>query len=570
MAEKITRDALRQCVQALDGISDDERSALLELINTKKYGLVWENSPEEVEENLRRNLPVLEEVKERHIKGSTPDSPNHIIIEGDNLEALNVLSYTHEGKIDVIYIDPPYNTGKKDDFIYNDDYISADNEFRHSKWLSFMNKRLRLARKLLSEKGVIFLSIDNNEFANLKLLCDEILLEKNFVASFCVIRAEGGGLAKQVIIGHDYCLVYAKNISSFVPLGKSKDIRGKVIEKDGVKYWIQEDWLRKEFGKYGNCHYEELLTYKTAEQKKEIDDGLKSGKYVLIPKSNGMNIIGKLRKIDEDSSKFYSVIKHLNKDGVNELKDLSIQFDYPKPLSLIKELVSGATIFNKKTIILDFFAGSGTTLHAVMQLNKEDGGKRQCILVTNNENNICEEVTYERNKRIINGYTTPKGVQVEGLKDNSLRYYRTRLMPRQQTTKNMRALMAAAADLLCIKEDLYDELPMEGLDIKNRQRHVRLFGNDKHQIMIIYNEEAIGRIVQWLATGNAPAPQYKTKVYTFSYSDYAYDDDFDEVANRVQLCALPSAIYEAYRRVLPKEDRYYDNLPINEEEEEQA
>lgn len=279
------------------------------------------------------------------------------MLEGDNLHSLKLLEKTHKGKIDVIYIDPPYNTGKE--FVYNDDLIVTSDSYRHSKWLSFMYSRLKIARELLDAKGVIFLSIDDNEFSQLKMLCDEIFDENNNIANFCVIRAEGGGMAKQVIKGHDYCLVYAKDIFSFSPLAKEKDIRGEIVEKDKIKYWIQEDWLRKEFGKYGNCHYEEVLQYKGEKVKKEIDDGLQNGEYVLIPKSNGMNIVGKLRRFDQDSSKFYSILKHLNKNGINELKELKVEFDYPKPSSLIKELVSGATFFldRKEATVLDFFAG---------------------------------------------------------------------------------------------------------------------------------------------------------------------------------------------------------------------
>ena len=154
-------------------------------------------------------------------------------------------------------------------------------------------------------------------------------------------------------------IVLFMRIFLFSPLAKEKDIRGKIVERDKIKYWIQEDWLRKKFGKYGNCHYEEVLQYKGEKVKKEIDNGLQNGEYVLIPKSNGMNIVGKLRRLDQDSSKFYSVLKHLNKNGVNELKELKVEFDYPKPSSLIKELVSGATFFldRKESIVLDFFAG---------------------------------------------------------------------------------------------------------------------------------------------------------------------------------------------------------------------
>lgn len=548
MSSTINKSELITKLQTIEGLTNEERSNLIGLLRQhKKYGLVWEDKPEDVEERLRESLPVLREVKDKAILSEAPDAPNHILIEGDNLEALTALSYTHEGKIDVIYIDPPYNTGKE--FVYNDNLVDGDDDYRHSKWLSFLNKRLVIAKKLLSENGVIFISIDDNEYANLKLLCDTIFLEKNLVACFCVIRAEGGGLAKQVIKGHDYCLTYAKDISVFRPLGRPKDIRGKIVEREGVQYWIQEDWLRKEFGKYGNCHYEELLLYKTEEQKKEIDEGLDAGKYVLIPKSNGMNIIGKLRRVDEDSSKFYSILKHLNKNGVNELKEMSIPFDYPKPLSLIKELVSGATIFRRSSTILDFFAGSGTTLHATMQLNAEDGGHRQCILVTNNENNICEEVTYERNKRVINGYTTPKGVEVAGLKANTLRYYKTDYISRDRTQKNMRDLVATATDLLCIKENLYEEQKTFGR-FKLKPHLARYFNDGRKHMLIVYREELIDEIAA--ETKTMDFGKMRLKIYVFSPGRYPFTDNFREVEDKVELVALPAAIYDAYQKVLPK------------------
>lgn len=192
-------------------------------------------------------------------------------------------------------------------------------------------------------------------------------------------------MAKQVIKGHDYLFVYAKDITQFSPLGKPKDIRGKIVEKDGEKYWIQEDWLRKEFGKYGNCHYEEILECKGQSKLDEINLGLKKGEYILIPKPNGMNIVGKLRNIKADSSKFYSILKHLSANGIKDLQalDLDKYFSYPKPVSLVQELVAGITIFSSKDedIILDFFSGSATTAQAVMQQNYEDGGNRRFIMV---------------------------------------------------------------------------------------------------------------------------------------------------------------------------------------------
>ena len=154
---------------------------------------------------------------------------------------------------------------------------------------------------------------------------------------------------------------------------------------DEEEYWIEEDWLRKEFGKYGTCHYEEIVELKGEEKKLEIDEGIKNGLYVLVKKNNGMHIVGRYRLIKEDGSKFYSVQKHLNKKGVHDLEELQLSsyFDYPKPSSLIFDLVKGATFSSVQSgdIILDFFAGSATTAHAVMKLNAEDGGNRQYIMV---------------------------------------------------------------------------------------------------------------------------------------------------------------------------------------------
>lgn len=335
------------------------------------------------------------------------DETSNIYIEGDNLEVLKLLQESYLGKVKMIYIDPPYNTGN--DFVYRDSFsetleeydassgvyddsgnklfknTSANGRF-HSDWCSMMYARLLLSRNLLKDDGAIFISIDDNEQTNIKNLCNEIFGEENKVAEFVVIRAEGGGMAKQVIKGHDYLYVYAKNISKFIPLGKPKDVRGKIVERDGETYWIQEDWLRKEFGKYGNCHYEEVLECKGQAKLDEINAGLANGEYMLIPKSNGMNIVGKLRNLKEDSSKFYSIVKHLSANGIVDLKalDLDKYFSYPKPVSLIKEMVSGMTLFTGKQeeIIMDFFSGSATTAQAVMQLNAEDkSGNRKFIMI---------------------------------------------------------------------------------------------------------------------------------------------------------------------------------------------
>lgn len=196
MKEEFKAELIRK-LQTLNGITDDERAALLGLLRTgKSYGLVWEDKPEDIEETLREQLPVLREVKDKAIiaaenrevlGGGKPLIPNHLIIEGDNLVSLSALAYTHAGKIDVIYIDPPYNTGNKDrdgGFFYNDEFIDKDNDYRHSKWLSFMNRRLVIARKLLKENGLLFISIGDDEISQLLPLCKSLFKEKNYIETY--------------------------------------------------------------------------------------------------------------------------------------------------------------------------------------------------------------------------------------------------------------------------------------------------------------------------------------------------------------------------------------------------
>jgi adenine-specific DNA-methyltransferase len=366
------------------------------------FGLTW---PGKREARRLAAMPSKGTLVPRSGEGVNEETTRNIFIEGENLEVLKLLQKSYAGRIKMIYIDPPYNTGN--DFIYNDNYtepletyllrtkqldeigIELTTNTRstgrfHSQWLNMMYPRLLLARQLLREDGVIFVSIDDNEMHNLRQIMEEIFGPENYVSDLAVIRAEGGGLAKQVVRGHDLVFIYSKNIELFEPLKRPKDIRGKIIKNDGVEYWIEEDWLRKEFGRYGTCPYDEIEKYHGLEKKKEIDNGLQEGRYVLIKKTNH-NIVGRLRRVDEDGSKFYSVIKHLNAWGVKDLKELGISefFQFPKPVSLLKQLILGATFFSRdqSDIVLDYFAGSCTTAHALLQQNQEDSGNRQFIMI---------------------------------------------------------------------------------------------------------------------------------------------------------------------------------------------
>ena len=573
LAKKITQ---------LEGLTNEEKASLVELLRSqKKYGLVWEDKPEEIETRLVDELPVLTEVPERAIVSESPDAPNHILIEGDNLEALTALAYTHEGKIDVIYIDPPYNTGNKD-FVYNDSYVDREDGYRHSKWLSFMNKRLQIAKSLLSSGGVIFISIDDNEQAQLQLLCDEIFGSDNFITNIIWQSTAGSNTGNEIVTTTEYVLVYTSNRSRAhfdgqPPSADTFKLSDEYVKERG-RYTLDKLDRRRVGG-----HYSEALNFPI-----EMPDGtlrypgggqqVNEGWNYLWSKTkvkwgldNNFIVFKKNKEKWAVYCKRYQNVDNNNKpvdrttpyrnlitsdlfntaQGTAELANIfNIRpFAFPKPSGLVKFLLSTTVTTLHNATILDFFAGSGTTLHATMQLNAEDGGHRKCILVTNNENNICEEVTYERNKRVIQGYTTPKGEEVEGLHDNNLRYYRTTFLSRDKSVKNMRQLVRLATDMLCIKNDVYTEAPFCGKNIN--PNIARYFDNGQgNRMLVIYEERAIQLLVQLMAQTEDDG--IKTMVYVFSPGADPYTDDFEDVAERVKLCALPSAIYEAYKRVLPK------------------
>lgn len=618
------KDKLRQRIRRIAGLTDDERSALISLLNeSKTYGLVWEEKPEDVEEQLREKLPVLREVSDRAIITDNHETPNHILIEGDNLVSLSALAYTHAGKIDVIYIDPPYNTGNKD-FIYNDSFVDSEDSYRHSKWLSFMSKRLKIAKKLLSNHGVIFISIDDNEQANLKLLCDEIFGERNFIAKFDWRKKTGANDAKDIAIVTESILCYSKNRL----LSLDRSIWGKDVDSRNNDRFKFEDEYYQSRGRYyldtldrGGLQYSDsmnfgitmpdgkiLFPHSRSEfvrdgwiwkwSKDKVKWGLENGFLVFVKSKKNKHTQYTIKykvyenvdndgKVKQRVGRAYSnlIVDYINQLGNKDMTDIFdglCPFSNPKPMLLIRFLLNTINLHN--ALILDFFAGSGTTLHAVMQLNSEDGGKRRCILCTNNENGICENVTYERNRRVIQGYTKPNGEEVAGLADNNLRYYRTEFVDRRRTPQNMRRLMLLSSDMLCIKENLYTEhdnflgLPT----LKNGFRYftscnpgctrtsdaqalaspslARDVADDSNQMLIVYNEESIYQLIDALETAEIAKP---IVVYIFCPGTDAWEAEFEDVADKVRLTALPQAIYNAYMRVLPKPK---DHFIVSEEE----
>ena len=593
------RNKLRNRIRTLEGLTDDERSQLLGLLNeSKTYGLVWEDKPEKVEEQLRQQLPILREVREKAITppnsliySELHDAPNHIIIEGDNLVSLTTLAYTHAGKIDVIYIDPPYNTGNRD-FVYNDDYVDRDDAYRHSKWLSFMAKRLKIAKKLLSDRGVIFISIDDNEQANLKLLCDEIFKPYNCLAVL-IWDLGTGTSAGHFTRAHEYVLVYCVDRNAIPNFSggegviddralKKKSIKNHEFEyqfKAGTKFEADDDFELT--GEWGGSEKVKLVSGRfICKDRKLIEDVVLSACWTQknqmdsffsgkeTTDSKGQAVIefyfrsnGKLycRK-QRDKINPPTILRGIatTKQGSSILKEVFGKelFSFPKPVQLITFLIG---LRPSDSTVLDFFAGSGTTLHAVMQLNAEDGGKRQCILCTNNENGICENVTYERNKRVIQGYTKPNGEKVEGLHGNNLRYYRTEFISRSRSLRNMQKLVNLSTDMLCIKENLYTEQHTFGT-VKTHPQIFRYFTDGDRQMLIIYREEYIEEIVGIIATVEVKSP---IKVYVFSPSEDPASDLFEPVADKVEPTALPAAIYNTYKRILPRQRDKVIAVPEN-------
>lgn len=396
--------------QLLTYISDIEKD-----IKGKKYGLVFEEHREGIDEVLENNLPVLTEDTDLFIDNG---GQMNFLIEGDNLASLKLLEKTHKGKIDLIYIDPPYNTGNKD-FVYDDSFVDSNDTFRHSKWLSFMEKRLQIARNLLSEKGVIFISIDDNEQAQVKLLCDSIFGADNFIAQIIWERAYAPvNLKKHFSESHDYVICFAKNIQKAICNGLPRsseandrysnpdnDIRGAWKAADStvgpaVQEKIYEITLpsgRKVLPSSGRCW---LYT------KERFAEMVNDNRIWFGPNGDSTPAVKKfLSEVKQGVTPMtiwkYTEVGH-SQDATKELKNIfdgESKFTYPKSIRLLQRIV--CLYGDKSSTILDFFAGSGTTGHAVMKLNVEDGGSRKFILCTNNENNICRDVTYERIKRVI-------------------------------------------------------------------------------------------------------------------------------------------------------------------------
>jgi len=686
------KQSLLAKLKTSEAFTPDERAYLVEILNTnKKYGLVWEDKPEDAEELLRTHLPVLSEVVERRITAPPQPSqetspqpspkgreraldekaaslqlsksgtngtqtivfeddtnsdntqfenlqkgnlqtenlqngklqtenlqteqsplqptlpplwggsgrgqiPNHILIEGDNLHALTALTFTHEGKIDVMYFDPPYNTGNKEDFIYNDEYVDKEDAFRHSKWLSFMYKRLQIAKRLLKDDGVIFCSIGDDEISQLTLLFNEVFSENNKLGIIARVAKTAGDMGNYFAPSKDYVIAFTKNkniLSNFKgtideTLFKKVEIKGSRIGekyRDDVafyqaslkdlrpnqKYFVDcpdgtkvippcsvlDEVMRDGDGRWRwtkdtYLKDKHLLVFKKTKQSPLLDENGNQAIWNVYTKSYLND-----REEKGTSPRDY-LDEFINRKGADLIKQYDIEFSYSKPFELIQHLIK-ITNKPKDIVILDFFAGSGTTLHAVLNLNSSDKGNRKCIIATNNENSICDEVTYPRCQRIILPYKNLKGKEMPFYPNNNLRYYRTEFVGSERSLKNKRALVQAATQMLCVKEDIYTEIN-ELVGTKINTDDYRCFSDDGRYLIVIYNEERIEDLVPQIANIDS---RRKIKIYIFAPGQYPFTEEFEDVLPKIELCALPDAIYKAYNNVLPKKKK---RIEVEDEE----
>ena len=462
---KVRRNKMLNTINEIKkNITDEETLTNLSMIENeltkKKYGLIWEEHEERVDKELETKIPTFEEVKDKEIV-SNPEDKFNFLLEGDNLHSLYLLEKTHKGLIDVIYIDPPYNTGNND-FTYGDTVLSKEDEFKHSKWLSFMERRLKIAKNLLSDKGIIFISIDDNEQSELKLLCNDIFGENNFVSTLhWKKKKQPSYLHGQVAGIMEYILIYSKDrikldkLSLSAPTDSNtrvdnatnqvaerlikKGIRVKLdssisVIKKGIykNKTMQTEYLNDVFIKNGRTCNDFVDKAKFRHSQERID--LFCAEDVLFITKNYGFRRDKLKIELEKKKAITDLILDWgdNQDSDKELRNIfgDKVFDYPKPTLLIKNIIKSTNYNN--AVILDFFAGSGTTAQAVLELNEEDNGNRNFILCTNNENNICEDITYQRIKTVITGKRKDESKYSEGIKAN-LKYYKCTYIPRINT-----------------------------------------------------------------------------------------------------------------------------------------
>ena len=437
-----------------------DRDALIRLLERRdaerQLGLVWERDEIDADNALNDDYVALQ----LDASLSHGDAPwDNLIIEGDNFDALRALRMSHKGAIRCIYIDPPYNTGNRD-FVYNDRFVDKTHRFRHSLWLEFMYRRLQLAKDLLADDGVIFVSIDDNELFRLGMLMDRVFGEDNFIANVIWQKAYAPkNSAKHFSDDHEDIVVFARVASHWVPnqlpRTSAQDSAYKNPDNDPRGVWRADGMSARNYYSKG--------TYAVECPSGRLVAGPPSGRYWVYSED-------KFKELDRDGriwwgidgnnnpavKRFLSEVKQgvvpqtlwtygevgHTQDAKKQLLDV-LQFESsgdvfstPKPVQLMERILRIAT--RPDDTVLDFFAGSGTLAQAVAKLNAEDGGNRKFILVSSTEatedapdKNLCRDVCAQRVRRVLGGYTNAKGDAVAGL-GGGFAYLRAKRIPKHR------------------------------------------------------------------------------------------------------------------------------------------
>jgi len=593
----------------------NKKIAKYEAIELKqnRFGLVWLDVPEAFEDDVENKLPILTEVSKLAINNKD-GKPTHLLIEGDNYHALTCLNYTHRAKIDIIYIDPPYNTGS-DGFKYKDKRIlkeypdgtevPVDHPLRHSYWLSFMHKRLELAKNLLKPNGCIFSSIDDNEFPRLIMLFEELWGENN-VKTISVKMSEPTGLKMAHIIKNGGI----PKLKEFIVLAKMDGIKNIHIEKIAKADWDNE--YKTIITTLSKSEIDDIKKIRDNEQRTPEDinkcdkilskikikslanyfknDNIKDKKIIsnfklenawriiqIVSMAGGAKVLADKKKKDNKND-FFSIITSQKKmyliknyyDQKKEIPRIKILFadDYltihtgdfwqdikttgldneggvdfkngKKPMALIERIIK--SVNNPNAIVLDFFAGSGTTAEVVMRLNEKDKGKRQTILITDNtevvngkEHRIMTDICYPRVKNTIKGFKNKNGI------GNSIRYFKIDFVGKNNILKVNDAdrieLAHNAGSMLAIAENTFDQF--------EQNDYWQIFGNQK-QYTAVYFREEFNKFDEFIE--KVKKLKKLSVVYIFSWEKELEFSDFDDIKN-IKVKTIPQPILEIYKQI---------------------